>query len=160
MTDPRIAKYETNYQCELDGYFGHGPGQDGFVLRSDRMTAVKFFDQSHRFNRELEVYQILLLRKIEMIAGHTVPVLYDFDVEMLAIEMTVVDRPFILDFASARLPHEMPDFEPHVMEEHFKRIDELYGNRAADALHVAEVFRREIGYTILDIHPGNIAFGD
>jgi hypothetical protein len=29
-----------------------------------------------------------------------------------------------------------------------------------NALHVAEMFRLATGFTLLDIHPGNIAFAD
>jgi hypothetical protein len=37
---------------------------------------------------------------------------------------------------------------------------ELFGERWADALHVAEMFRQATGFVLLDIHPGNIAFSD
>jgi len=66
MADPRIQEYEARHGCRLLGPLGPGPGQDGFVLRSDRL---------------------------------------------------------------------------------------------ADALHVAEMFRRQTGFVLLDIHPGNVAFG-
>jgi hypothetical protein len=137
-----------------------GQGQDGFVLRSDRMTAVKFFDRLDRFDRELEVYQILLARGIDDMAGHAVPQLYRYDQELRAIEMTIVDRPFLLDFAGAKRAHEIPDFEEHVLEEHAAHLQELFEHRYGDALHIAEMFRRATGFTLLDIHPGNIAFID
>jgi hypothetical protein len=70
------------------GVLGSGPGQDGFVMQSDRATAVKFFDRIERFQRELQVYQLL------------------------------------------------------------------------EAVHVAEMFRRATGFTLMDLHPGNIAFSD
>jgi hypothetical protein len=73
MTDPRVSNYEARQHCRLLGYLGPGPGQDGFVLRSDRLTAVKFFDRVERFERELEVYQVLFERGIENVAGHNVP---------------------------------------------------------------------------------------
>lgn len=46
------------------------------------------------------------------------------------------------------------------MEEHFEHLLELFGARWEDAMHVAEMFRLATGYTVLDIHPGNIAFAD
>ena len=79
---------------------------------------------------------------------------------MRAIEMTIVERPFALDFAGAKRPAEVPDFEQHVLDEHLQRVQELFGDRWADALHVAEMFRRQTGFVLLDIHPGNIAFAD
>ena len=74
--------------------------------------------------------------------------------------MSIVDRPFVLDFAGAKLPHEVPDFPPEVMEEHHEHLQGLFGDRWGDALHVAAVFERVTGYVLLDIHPGNIAFAD
>jgi hypothetical protein len=139
---------------------GSGPGQDGFVLRSDRLTAVKFFDRLDRFARELKVYHVLVDREIHDIAGHRVPSFLNADEELRAIEMTIVDRPFLLDFAGARLAHEVPDFEPHVIEEYTERLKELFDDRWTDAVHVAEMFRQATGFTLMDLHPGNIAFSD
>jgi hypothetical protein len=36
----------------------------------------------------------------------------------------------------------------------------MFDERWTDALHVADIFRIATGYTLLDIHPGNIAFAD
>ena len=106
------------------------------------------------------MYQVLHDKGIYQIAGHYVPELVDWDESLLAIEMTIVERPFVLDFAGAKLPHEVPDFEPHVMDEHMEHLQELFRERWADALHVAEMFRLATGFVLLDIHPGNIAFAD
>jgi hypothetical protein len=164
MNDPRIGEFENRHNCRLLGFLGPGPGQDGFVQRSDRLTAVKFFDNPGRFHREFQVYQILHARVhskgFYSIAGHNVPELIDVDNELRAIEMTIVERPFILDFAGARLPNEVPDFEQHVQDEHLDRLRDSFGDRWADALHVAEMFRLATGFVLMDIHPGNIAFAD
>ena len=129
-------------------------------MRSDRNTAVKFFDRPDRFRRELEVYQVLSDKEIYQIAGHNVPEMYEWDEAALAIEMTIVERPFILDFAGAKYLDEVPDFEQHVIDEHVEHIQELFGEQWADALHVADMFCQATGFTLLDIHPGNIAFAD
>ncbi len=47
-----------------------------------------------------------------------------------------------------------------MMDEHFEHLQELFGSRWTDTVHVAEMFRPATGYTLLDIHPGNIAFAD
>lgn len=129
-------------------------------MQSDRRTAVKFFDRPARFARELEVYQTLGDRGIRSVAGHNVPELVWADEELSAIEMSIVARPFVLDFAGAKLPHEVPYFDEEIMEEHLEHLRELFGDRWADALHVAEMFRVATGFVLLDIHPGNIAFED
>jgi hypothetical protein len=160
MNDPRVNVYESRHGRRFTGPLGPGPGQDGFVLRTDRLTAVKFFDREERFHRELEIYQILSSKGIYEIVGHNVPVLIGSDESLLAIEMSIVERPFILDFAGAKLPGEVPDFEDHVIEEHMEHMRELFDERWTDALHVAEMFRQATGFVLLDIHPGNIAFAD
>lgn len=159
MTDSRIREFEVGHRCRLLGFLGPGPGQDGFVQRSDRLSAVKFFDRMDRFERELEVYEILRTKEIHDIAGHRVPRLIEADAELRVIEMTIVERPFLLDFAGAKRPEEVPDFEQHVLDEHLDHLRELFEDRWADALHVSEMFRQQTGFILLDIHPGNIAFG-
>ena len=71
-------------------------------MRSDRLTAVKFFDRVDRFARELEVYHVLSARGTSQIAGHAVPELIGADEDLLAIEISIVERPFVLDFAGAK----------------------------------------------------------
>jgi len=89
-----------------------------------------------------------------------VPRLFDADEALRAIEMSIVARPFLLDFAGARRADEVPDFGQEVMDEHFDHLRDLFGDRWTDAIHVAEVFRVQTGFVLLDIHPGNIAFAE
>jgi hypothetical protein len=103
---------------------------------------------------------MLRTRGIRSVASHHVPELILEDCESEAIETSIVQRPFVLDFAGAKLPHEVPDFEEEIMAEHHEHLRELFEDRWADALHVAEMFKIATGYTLLDIHPGNIAFED
>jgi hypothetical protein len=139
---------------------GAGAGQDGTVWRTAQHTAVKFFDRVDRYEREVEVYRVLTQLQIIQIAGHNIPQLILTDDDLRAIEMTIVTRPFVLDFAGAKLSHEVPDFNEEIMAEHYERLRELFDDRWTDALHVADMFRIATGYTLLDIHPGNIAFAD
>jgi hypothetical protein len=160
MTDPRINSYEQRYAIRLLHRLGPGPGQDGFVMQSTRRTAVKFFDRAARYVRELEVYRVLESKGIHSVAGHNVPEFLSADDDLLALEISIVQRPFILDFAGARKPDEVPDFESLTLQEHHQRLEEMFGSRWTDALQVADAFRIITGFTLLDIHPGNIAFAD
>jgi hypothetical protein len=160
MIDPRLSEYETLHGCRFLGPLGSGSGQDGRVLHSNRLTAVKFFDYVSRFERELEIYHILRDKGIGLIAGHNVPRFLADEESLLAIEMSIVERPFLLDFAGAKRPGEVPDFEQHVLDEHIERLRELFDDRWIDALHVAEMFRQVTGFVLLDLHPGNVAFVD
>ena len=115
---------------------GRRPGRNG--LADAQHTAVKFFDRLDRYERERDVYGVLTKRRIIVIAGHTVPVCILSDDELRAIETTIVTRPFVLDFAGAKLPHEVPDFDDEIMAEHYEHLRELFGDRWTDALHVAD----------------------
>lgn len=68
------------------------------------------------------MYHVLQTKGIHLLAGHNVPELINSDSDLHTIEMSIVERPYILDFAGARKPHEVPDFEEHVIEEHTERI--------------------------------------
>jgi hypothetical protein len=129
-------------------------------MESSAMTAVKFFDREDRFNREAQVYSVLWDKNIRIVSGHNIPRLINIFSNLMVLEMTIVQQPFILDFAGAKLPHEVPDFTEEIVEEHHGHLRELFGDRWSDALHVAEMFRLATGFTLLDIHPGNIAFAD
>jgi hypothetical protein len=154
----RILAYERITGQTLAGHLGTGPGQDGLVMESSMMTAVKFFDRQERFTREAEVYSLRLNKDIRVVAGHNIPRLINIFPSLLVVEMTIVQPPFILDFAGAKLPREVLDFSEEVMDEHYERPRELFDGRWNEALLVVEMFRRATGYTLLDIHPGNIAF--
>jgi hypothetical protein len=108
---------------------GVGVGQDGTVWRTAEHTAVKFFDRTERYQRELDVYRLLTSRQIIRIADHHVPQFILSDGDLLVIEMTIVTRPFVLDFAGAKLPHEVPDFGDEIMAEHYDHLRELFGDR-------------------------------
>jgi hypothetical protein len=134
MDNSRQKAFESRYGVILLHHLGLGPGQDGIVLQSNRRTAVKFFDQTGRFHRELKVYQTLRAKGIRLVAGHNVPELVLEDGELKVIEISIVQRPFVLDFAGAKLPHEVPDFDDEIMEEHHEHLREQFGERWTDAL--------------------------
>jgi len=147
MEASRKEKFASRYRVTLLHHLGPEAGQQNAVFQSDRMTAVKFFDRPSRFARELEVYRILLASGTRSIAGHNVPQLILADEELLVMELSIVQRPFVLDFEGAMKPEEVPDFEPLTIEEHYERLRELFGDRWTDALHVAEMFRVATGFT-------------
>jgi len=160
MIDPRVWQYESKYGLHVTGRLGPGPGQDGNVYRTDRATAVKIFDREERFTREDAVYRILTNKGISIIAGHAVPEWINSDSSLWIIEMTIVDRPFLLDFASARTASEVPDWEPHVLDEYYEGLKEKFGANWENALHVAAMFNVATGLFLMDLHPGNVAFVD
>lgn len=127
------------------------------VWQTNQRTAVKVFRRSEPFEREHAAYQRLSERGIIEIRGHQVPQLIRLDHELLAIEMTIVERPFLLDFGSAYLDLAAPEFPEEIMQEWLARKMDEFGpnwSRAASIL----VALRELGIHMTDVHPGNIGF--
>ena len=65
--------------------------------------AVKFHREHVPFTRECRAYQRLHEEQVTRILGFNVPQLLGIDEGWHAIKMTIVPRPFLLDFADAFL---------------------------------------------------------
>lgn len=121
-------------------------------------SAVKIHLEPEFHRREVEVYLRLQEAGVKRLRGFSVPQLVRADAELLALEMTVVKRPYLLDFAAAWLdaPPEFPD-ETWADWEADRR--EMFGERWPEVERVlAEL--EELGIHLLDVNPGNLAFID
>ena len=119
-------------------------------------NAVKVFERPEPYLRERDVYLRLRGLGIDNIRGHSVPQLVDVDDELLVIEMTVVTRPFVLDFAGAYLDRA-PDYDAETLEEWRKeKVEQFEENwpAAESILYSLECY----GIFVADVNPGNIAF--
>ncbi len=122
-------------------------------------SALKVYHLREFFVRELSVYQRLAAVGIQDVRGFAVPQLITADEELLAIEMTVVERPYILDFAGAYLDEDAPWFEDEKWEMWEADKREKFGVRWQEVrslLSALEVY----GIHVLDVNPGNVAFAD
>lgn len=72
-------------------------------------SAIKVHERETDYGRERDVYIRLGLNGVTDIRGCEVPELMGFDDSLWVLEMTVVRRPFVLDFAGAFLD-QAPDF--------------------------------------------------
>src|ERR1043166_7294252 len=72
-------------------------------------TALKVRRSAEPYGRERAVYEHLKTQGVTEILGFNVPHLLCADDELRVIEMTIVARPFVLDFAGAYL-FSRPDF--------------------------------------------------
>lgn len=121
-------------------------------------SAIKVHERSPDYCRERDVYLRLGEFAVTEIHGCAVPELLGFDDELLVIEMTIVSRPFVLDFAGAYLD-KPPDFSDEVMAEWHAEKYEQFGTRWAEA----QTILRELehyGVYMIDVNPGNISFGN
>src|SRR5215207_2090651 len=103
MSEPPV-QYEIQYQVRLVNALGDG--KDGRVFKTDGRTAVKFLYEESVYRRELQAYQILRHQDIDEVNGFQVPRLLRHDDVLRAIEMTIVQPPFLLDFAAAYTEEE------------------------------------------------------
>ena len=72
-------------------------------------TALKIHRAAEPYFRERAVYERLRDAGVSEVLGFNVPQLIRFDDELRVIEMSIVARPFVLDFAGAWLDTP-PDF--------------------------------------------------
>jgi len=92
-----------------------GSGIHGIVHVVESKTepgrrALKLHRDSDSYLREKKVYERLSEKRVSKILGFQVPVPLRFDDELMAIEMTIVMPPFVLDFAGASLDAPMEFF--------------------------------------------------
>src|SRR6266545_1966725 len=85
-----------------------GFGIDGIIFVAEDnskagKTALKIHRAAEPYFRERAVYERLKDASVSEILGFNVPQLIRFDDESRVIEMSIVARPFVLDFAGAWL---------------------------------------------------------
>jgi hypothetical protein len=109
---PNARLYAVRHQLEVAE--SPGSGKDGIVLVATRKgkpadSAIKVLRWAEAYDREKRVYERLRNENIRTVLNFNVPQLLGHDDELRVIEMTIVKRPFVLDFAGAYLD-QRPDF--------------------------------------------------
>lgn len=135
-----------------------GAGKDGGVWATSDGHAVKVFADTGQFEREVAVYERLAQRGVREVHGHHIPDLVAVDPDLLTVTMSIVSRPFVLDFASAHLDTP-PVFPEDVMAEWLADKKEQFGKNWPHAARVLAGLRAH-GVHMMDVHPGNIGFVD
>ncbi len=140
-----------------------GYGMHGIVFAAKYQTAgerlaLKVHERDQEYRRERDVYLRLKEHDIASIRGCNVPELVAFDDELWVLEMTLVSRPFVLDFAGAYLD-EPPDFSEEVLAEWHVEKQEQFEGRWGE---VQAILRHLEGYGVymVDVNPGNISFAE
>jgi hypothetical protein len=119
-------------------------------------TAIKVHRESEPYLRERAAYERLKSAGIIEILGFNVPQFVHADDDLYVIEMTIVTRPFVLDFAGAYLDAP-PDFSDEIWAEWESAKREQFDVRwptvqaVLDALETLDIY-------MVDVSPSNIAF--
>ena len=163
--DPTIIQHAREYalrhQFQLAERLGYGMHGNVFVAESnykEGKTALKAYSQVEPYLRERTVYERLIETGIIEILGFNVPQLTRFDDELLIIEMSIVKRPFVLDFAGAYL-----DARPVFSEEIWAAWEEQKSEQFETHWPKVQAILEElecIGIFLVDVSPSNIAFLD
>lgn len=150
--------YAFRHGLELCGQLGDGTqGRVWAVRRKGNLIpwALKLQASESDCLRERDCYLRLQECGITELAGFHVPVMICWDEAFLALELTIVTRPFVLDFAQAYLDFP-PEFSPEVWAETHERWCRHYGDdwpRVQRLLSALEA----LGIYYLDVHRGNVA---
>ena len=137
-----------------------GWGKDGDVFKTGRHTAIKVYTRFEPFDTELAAYFRLKAHGVRRVAGLAVPQLEDFDRELRVLEISIVSRPYLLDFASAGLDCPPADFPEETVREWHQKIRDTFGARWRDAMGVYDLLRRRYGIYHADLSRNNLDFGD
>jgi hypothetical protein len=119
-------------------------------------TALKVHHDTDAYLRERRVYERLRETLVLRISGFHVPQLVRFNDELMAIEMTIVTPPFVLDFAGAYL-NSPPAFSDQIWADWEAAKREQFGARWETVLLILAALRR-FGIHMLDPSPSNIRF--
>ena len=140
-----------------------GSGNHGSVFVAERNAkpnrfAIKIHKEREPYFREKIAYERLAQKGISQIEGFAIPQLLSADDELLVIEMTIVEPPFILDFAGAYLDSP-PDFPDNVWDEWREQKREEFGQQWPLVENTLMILRIH-GVHLLDVHARNIVFLD
>ena len=117
---------------------------------------LKLHRHATPWRRERDCYRRLQETGTSSIEGVHLPQLIWEDDEWLALEMSLVKRPFLLDFGAAWLD-EPPDFPGGVWEQAEADAAEKFGENWPRASAVLQELASETGIIMGDVHPGNLA---
>ena len=156
---PNVRAYASERQLQVAERLGSG--KDGIVLVGRSMAGpARVALKAHRFPelylREKAVYQRLANIAVITVLGFNVPQLLATDDALRVLEMTIVKRPFVLDFAGAHLDAR-PEFPEDVLADWEAEKHEQFEDRWPTVRRVLDAFE-ELGIHLLDVSPGNIGF--
>ncbi len=121
-------------------------------------TAIKAHRSAEPYFRECAVYGRLKEARVAELLGFHVPQLIRTDDTLRVIEMTIVTRPFVLDFAGAWLDTP-PAFPDETWAEWEAEKQEQFDDRWASVQAVLGALE-DMDIHMVDVSPSNIAFLD
>jgi len=162
MDEDMIEKaeaYAARHDRHLAGRLGFGIHGTVFAIESNDhpgVSALKVHYWEEPYRRERDVYRRIQEEGVMAICGLQIPQMIAWEDDQLALEMTMVKPPFLLDFAGAYLDFP-PTFSEEVWAEWRQKNEEQFGADWPMAQAVlAEL--EDLGIHMLDASPSNIRF--
>ena len=157
--EKRAKQYQSDKRLELESCLGAGTQGSVYLFNSpsrSQRVAVKLHERDEAYVRERNVYLRLRDLKIHEVHGHEVPQLGNFDDRLLAIEMTIVSPPFVLDFGGAYLDRP-PDYTPEIWADWRAMKSAAFESNWPAVQKILTEFE-SYGIFIADVNPANIQF--
>ncbi len=151
--------YASRHQLQLAERLGfgiHGIIHVAEDKSAGGKTAVKVHREIEPYFREVAAYQRLTEAGVTEMLGFNVPQLIRTDDELRIIEMTIVTRPFVLDFAGAYLDAP-PEFSHEIWEEWESARREQFDANWPEVRAVLSALE-DLEVYMVDVSPSNIAF--
>jgi hypothetical protein len=158
---PRAQLYAVRHSLEIVDTLGSG--KDGIILIAKNKgkpgeSAVKVLKEKDAYLREKLAYERLKAISVKTVLGLNVPQWLGSSDDLHAIEMTIVLRPFVLDFAGAHLDVR-PEFSAEIWADWETEKREQFEGHWPKVEKVLAAFE-DFGIYLLDVTPGNIGFMD
>jgi hypothetical protein len=153
--------YAARYELRLGERLGFGIHGSVHVVehksKGDK-SAIKSHRAAEFYLRERAAYERLRSVGVTEVLGFHVPQFIRSDDELEVIEMTIVTRPFVLDFAGAYVGAP-PEFSEDIWAEWEAEKREQFGARWRAVRAVMSAFEG-LGIYLLDVSSSNITFPD
>ncbi len=108
--------YADSRQISVDFLSPLGFGSDGMVWPTSCGSALKILYRNQNYKMERDCYLRLRDAGVKQVAHLAVPRLVDFDDGLLAIEIEIVQPPYLLDFGKVYLDAPPPYWDDaHLM---------------------------------------------
>ena len=153
--------YAARHQLQLAERLGFGIHGMIVVVENKSKggkTAIKAHRADEPYRRERDVYERLKQAGVTEVLGFNVPQFIQADDDLRAIEMSIVTRPFLLDFAGA-YPGVPPEFPDEVRSDWEAGMREQFEARWPEVQAVLAALE-EWDIHMVDVSPSNIAFDD
>lgn len=161
MTDELFARasdYCKLTQSSIVANPALGHGTDGSVWRTTKATAVKAFIYEKNYRDELECYRRLKKNNISDIIGLAVPEFEDSHDHLMIIEMSIVQKPYLLDFGKVYIDRSPPYYnDKQLIANWHAEVRDLFEEQAPK-VHSVLYRLRKLGIYYVDPKPANIRF--